>query len=181
VGFLMRTHGTLTKWNDDRGFGFVSPASGGEDLFVHITAFPRDGGRPRLHECISFETETGPNGKMRAVRVQRPGVRPVPRRSGSARRSTPVYGLARAVFMLATLAAIGSYAYSRWKNPREANAIIPLTSAIPESSADFSCDGRTRCAQMHSCAEARYFLQNCPGTKMDGDDDGEPCEQQWCN
>ena len=44
----------------------------------------------------------------------------------------------------------------------------------------FSCDGRTHCSQMHSCAEARYFLAHCPGTKMDGDGDGEPCEQQ-CN
>ena len=177
----MRTHGTLTKWNDDRGFGFVSPASGGEDLFVHISAFPRGGGRPRLDECISFETETGPNGKLRAVRVLRPGGRPVSRRSGFVRRSTPVSGLARAVFMLATLAAVGTYAYSRWKDPGDSNAITTLTSAIPESSEDFSCDGRTRCSQMHSCAEARYFVRHCPGTQMDGDHDGEPCEQQWCN
>ena len=83
--------------------------------------------------------------------------------------------------MLATLAAVGTYAYSRWKDPGDSNAIIPLTSAIPESSEDFSCDGRTRCSQMHSCAEARYFVRHCPGTQMDGDHDGEPCEQQWCN
>lgn len=44
----------------------------------------------------------------------------------------------------------------------------------------FSCDGRTRCPEMRSCEEALYFLQNCPGTKMDGDQDGVPCEDQWC-
>jgi hypothetical protein len=44
----------------------------------------------------------------------------------------------------------------------------------------FSCDGRTRCSQMTSCDEATYFLKNCPGVKMDGDNDGIPCEQQWC-
>ena len=48
----------------------------------------------------------------------------------------------------------------------------------PESR--FSCDGRTHCSQMTSCAEAEYFLQNCPGVKMDGNNDGEPCEGQWC-
>jgi hypothetical protein len=33
---------------------------------------------------------------------------------------------------------------------------------------------------MSSCEEAKFFLLNCPGTKMDGDGDGIPCEQQWC-
>lgn len=45
----------------------------------------------------------------------------------------------------------------------------------------FTCDGRTHCSQMRSCAEAEFFLRNCPNTKMDGNRDGEPCEQQWCN
>jgi len=42
------------------------------------------------------------------------------------------------------------------------------------------CDGRTRCSQMTSCEEATFFIRNCPGTKMDGDGDGVPCERQWC-
>jgi hypothetical protein len=44
----------------------------------------------------------------------------------------------------------------------------------------FSCDGRTHCSQMHSCEEATFFINNCPGTKMDGDNDGKPCEEQFC-
>jgi hypothetical protein len=44
----------------------------------------------------------------------------------------------------------------------------------------FQCDGRVYCSQMNSCSEAMFFLQNCPGTKMDGNDDGVPCEKQWC-
>ncbi len=44
----------------------------------------------------------------------------------------------------------------------------------------FRCDGRTHCSQMTSCAEATYFLRNCPNTKMDGNNDGIPCERQWC-
>ncbi|HHQ4572765.1 TPA: excalibur calcium-binding domain-containing protein [Aeromonas veronii] len=42
------------------------------------------------------------------------------------------------------------------------------------------CDGRQHCSQMTSCEEATWFLQNCPGTKMDGEGDGIPCENQWC-
>lgn len=44
----------------------------------------------------------------------------------------------------------------------------------------FKCDGRTHCSQMTSCEEATFFLKNCPGVKMDGDNDGVPCENQWC-
>jgi len=45
----------------------------------------------------------------------------------------------------------------------------------------FKCDGRERCTQMTSCAEATFFIEHCPNTKMDGDHDGVPCEQQWCS
>ncbi|MCE2886342.1 MAG: excalibur calcium-binding domain-containing protein [Pseudanabaena sp.] len=29
-------------------------------------------------------------------------------------------------------------------------------------------------------SEATFFLKNCPNVKMDGNNDGIPCEQQWC-
>ncbi|NOS94018.1 MAG: hypothetical protein HOP30_19035 [Cyclobacteriaceae bacterium] len=34
---------------------------------------------------------------------------------------------------------------------------------------------------MTSCKEAMFYQENCSGTRMDGDNDGIPCEQQWCN
>ena len=40
----------------------------------------------------------------------------------------------------------------------------------------FHCDGRRYCSQMHSRAEAEYFVKHCPDTRMDGDHDGIPCE-----
>jgi len=40
----------------------------------------------------------------------------------------------------------------------------------------FKCDGRQYCSQMTSREEAEYFIRNCPNTKMDGDHDGIPCE-----
>ena len=55
------------------------------------------------------------------------------------------------------------------------------TAIMPASPGQFACDGRTHCSQMHSCAEATYFIKHCPNTKMDGNNDGVPCEQQWCN
>ena len=47
------------------------------------------------------------------------------------------------------------------------------------SQTQFSCDGRTHCSQMNSYEEALFFLRNCPNTQMDGNNDGEPCEQQF--
>ena len=56
-----------------------------------------------------------------------------------------------------------------------------LAPTPPVVTSGFNCDGRQYCSQMKSCAEAKYFLANCPGAKMDGDKNGIPCEKQWCN
>jgi len=65
----------------------------------------------------------------------------------------------------------------------ESNNSLATAAESSESpvSVTFHCDGRTHCSQMTSCAEAEFFLSNCPDVKMDGDHDGEPCEDQWCN
>ena len=67
--------------------------------------------------------------------------------------------------------------------PAQAAKAKPNAAAAPLASPgdSFRCDGRVHCSQMTSCAEAKYFLRNCPGTKMDGDRNGIPCEQQWCS
>ena len=63
----MRTHGKLIKWNDERGFGFIETGAGREEIFVHISAFPHDGVRPRIGELVSFEPDQGSDGRKRAV------------------------------------------------------------------------------------------------------------------
>ncbi|ABS06817.1 excalibur calcium-binding domain-containing protein [Shewanella baltica] len=46
----------------------------------------------------------------------------------------------------------------------------------------FQCEaGKTHCSHMSSCAEATFYIQHCPNTQMDGDNDGIPCERQWCS
>ena len=88
------------------------------------------------------------------------------------------------------VAALGWQGYHWWQaygpgRPREAATLAQPpaqrdTARPVEAAIAFRCDGRTMCSQMTSCAEAKYFLRNCPGTKMDGNHDGVPCEQQWC-
>ena len=42
---------------------------------------------------------------------------------------------------------------------------------------EYTCDDRKHCSEMTSCEEAIFFVNNCPDTKMDGDNDGKPCER----
>jgi len=65
-----------------------------------------------------------------------------------------------------------------WIKPRDAAPIA--ASAASSAATESRCDGRTHCSHMRSCEEAKYFIQHCPNTEMDGDHDGVPCEQQWC-
>lgn len=67
-----RQEGTLKKWNDPRGFGFIAAhGDGGAEIFVHTTAFPDDGYLPTVGEVLTFEVEPDGNGRPHAVRVQR--------------------------------------------------------------------------------------------------------------
>ena len=63
-------------------------------------------------------------------------------------------------------------------NPAVTSQPVLITQSA--STPSFACNGRQHCSQMTSCAEATYFIQHCPNTKMDGNHDGIPCEKQWC-
>jgi len=65
----VRMKGVLTTWNDERGFGFVTPAVGGPDVFVHISVFPDDQPRPVAGDEVGYELEFSPEGKPRAARA----------------------------------------------------------------------------------------------------------------
>lgn len=187
----MRFEGKLDKWNDDRGFGFITPTRGGEPVFVHISAFPHDGHRPQLGEALTFEVEPAGDGKKRAIKVERPGSAPRPRapvvaRDMSARSNRPAARRSYAGTVIAALllAGVGAFAYMKLDaapSSAASSAQDGSASAAPAAAMSaFRCDGRTHCSQMTSCEEAKYFLRNCPGTQMDGDGDGIPCEMQWC-
>lgn len=193
AGSPMRTHGTLRTWNDARGFGFVEPAGRTDTVFVHITAFPHDGRRPVVGELVSFRIETDRAGRQRAVDIMRPGRSPTARLPSRQTETSRPRPRARArtgnawLPAIALLAAIGGVVWHRTTADRPAALpeVSPAASGAhpfgtPPSGAPFRCDGRTRCSQMHSCAEATYFIQHCAGTAMDGDGDGVPCESQWC-
>lgn len=87
------------------------------------------------------------------------------------------------IVLLALLCSIAWKSYEIYREKQVPSQAAAAPYGLPvgtQSSAKFSCDGRKYCSQMTSCADATYFLRNCPGVKMDGNNDGIPCEQQWC-
>lgn len=176
----MRFEGKLTRWDDNRGFGFVTPTQGDSDIFVHVSAFPKDGRRPAVGERLSFEVETDARGKKRARNLlcpDRPAAHRRERIAQSRRSERP--GIVSRLVPLVVFVAIASLGYGEYSRRAPDRPALTMSNGDPAAVA-FSCDGRTHCSQMTSCAEATFFLRNCPDVRMDGNNDGVPCESQWC-
>ena len=84
---------------------------------------------------------------------------------------------------------IAAFALSAWQRVNRPELPAPSEQIVSDpglvepaagvaTSEDFHCDGREHCSEMKSCEEADFFVQNCPGVKMDGDGDGKPCEDR---
>lgn len=69
----MRTKGKITGWNENKSFGFITPASGAKEVFFHVNAFRSGGQRPQIGEFVSFVLSTDKQGRPCAVRVARAG------------------------------------------------------------------------------------------------------------
>ena len=62
----MRVHGKITKWNDEKGFGFITPIDGGKQVFVHIKAFADRSRRPAVGSKVNYELASDLQGRLRA-------------------------------------------------------------------------------------------------------------------
>ena len=60
---MSTTTGTVKWFNESKGYGFISPADGGDDVFVHFRAIVGDGFKTLIEgQSVSYEVENGPKG-----------------------------------------------------------------------------------------------------------------------
>ena len=177
----MRLQGRIESWNDQRGFGFVVQNATGRKALVHISALADRRKRPVVGELVTYEEgreEKDERGRPRAVEV-----RFVDHKLARDRR--PVSALGSILFGAFAVAAIAAVAYVRitHANSTVAASVHKLVSDRDSlrNHPEFQCEPKkTYCSEMSSCAEAYFHLERCGPTEMDGDSDGIPCEQQWC-
>ena len=71
----MRTKGKITSWNDEKGYGFITPNTGGKRVFIHIRAFDNRNRRPEVNQTVTFALSTDKQGRPCAVKATLAGDR----------------------------------------------------------------------------------------------------------
>jgi uncharacterized membrane protein YsdA (DUF1294 family)/cold shock CspA family protein len=122
----MRQTGTLVEWNDDRGFGFLEPAGGGERAFCHISQFTVRSRRPILGQKLSYQMSRDERGRLCAAQIRPAGLeaRSQKQRSAvpSSSRLSSWFAVAVSVIFLAIIVALVTAGRIPW--------IIPAVYAI---------------------------------------------------
>jgi uncharacterized membrane protein YsdA (DUF1294 family)/cold shock CspA family protein len=61
--------GKLITWKDDRGFGFIQPEDGGQEVFIHISKLKNANRRPQVGDIICYRLAADKDGKVSASRA----------------------------------------------------------------------------------------------------------------
>lgn len=174
----MRLLGKVIEWNDERGFGFIIQNGTTERTFLHVSALRKTKGRPLLGSLVTYEIRRDDKGRLQAVAAELVGSKPA--RQGSSG------GLSSAIVGLVLLLMLGYVAYVRFSN-RDSTISASVYKIVSARDAlrphpEFQCiPEKNSCSKMASCAEALFHQERCKVPDIDGDGDGIPCEQQWCN
>ncbi len=190
--------GKIKKYDQDRGFGFIQNDQG-QDIFFHIKDFPQ-GVLPQVGERLTYAiVQDKRSNKPKAVNITRldyPEVvetktihqpeRIISRPRQRAPQGEPSTSLFTWLLSVIVVISGGIFAYnfvqkSLHRHDLANQSVNKETLAIANIQADsnpqgFKCDGRVHCSDMTSRQEADWFVANCLGTKMDGNGDGEACE-----
>jgi cold shock CspA family protein len=199
--------GELARWFDEKGFGFIKPENGQRDIFIHISALINMSRHPIVGDVIYYQVSVDDNGKPRAINAKIEGVPTVNEnpsswslaplvKNGDEKRADPgKVNFSKKVIhkanssrknfnLIPVLFLIGSGIFIFSQVTKEKvianNFYKPVSSETKQIEQQYQCQGKIWCSQMTSCEEATFYQNNCPGTKMDGDSDGVPCESQWC-
>ena len=98
----MRTKGKITSWNDDKGYGFITPLAGGKQIFIHVSALSNRNRRPELNEVVTFAVSKDKQGRPCAVNATLAGDKLIKK---APRKSSKTTMLVAVVFLAAIVAA----------------------------------------------------------------------------
>ena len=93
----MRSKGKISSWNDDKGFGFVTPFDGGDRVFIHIKAIKNRGRRPVVNDVVTYSIAKDNQGRTRAADATLAGEKP--RKMAAKKSNRPVMIIA-VVFLI---------------------------------------------------------------------------------
>ena len=183
--------GKLKHWNEEKGFGFIGLEHQSKDIFIHISSLKKMSRRPLNGDIIIFEIHIDSNGKKRAVNCQIQGVAKKTQHKNRYKKQENNHKslLYFVIFLIITVFIYMNYAKNLNFNSSSLQIPLSLNSSVVDlkekidsiSTNSYTCErGKIYCSQMSSCREAKFYLRNCPGTRMDGNHDGVPCESQWC-
>ncbi|CED57953.1 cold-shock protein (plasmid) [Aliivibrio wodanis] len=168
--------GEITQWFDNKGFGFIYCHDMPFEVFAHVSRFRRGYRRPRVGDKVKFQIEWD-NGKANASTIVLLNVYPLRKRI-SIRTTlsiivifitmTLIYQFFKNQLSTSFSHTQPSYQQQIYRAPTPQRIDVPL-----------ACRRKTHCSQMTSYEEAVFFLQHCPNAKIDGDNDGIPCERQF--
>ncbi|WP_336041359.1 cold shock domain-containing protein [Acinetobacter dispersus] len=227
----MFLEGKIKKYNSERGFGFIEVESKQDDIFFHITDFPKIAGEPKLGERLKFLLVED-KGKFKATNIVRLDLKDSASTYVSSSndtihkivdfnttQSSTKSGKIFTVIGLIIIVILAGLVFQKYQSYQQSKALktaqlideqkriveeqrkaigdLPVLKLSDKTERalqhdqvqpiqavrstttirdHFTCDGREHCSQMTSRAEAEFFNKNCPNTKMDGDGDGIPCE-----
>lgn len=192
----MFQEGKVKAYQEERGFGFIQIDGKTKDLFFHIKDMPNRSIPPKIGEKLKFRM-VEENGKFKADNIVRlditnqsetftPQARAVinrgnQKKSGRQKQERQGGGFITTIVGLVIVCLLAYFIYGKYQRyqlaqqaPVEVQPVVQVS--VNNNPNGYRCDGRTHCSQMNSREEARWFVRNCPSTKMDGNNDGEPCE-----
>jgi uncharacterized membrane protein YsdA (DUF1294 family)/cold shock CspA family protein len=104
IGNIVRYKGKITAWNSERGFGFVTPAGGGERVFVHITAIADRSCLPAEGDMVTYDLTIDERKRPRAIRVRKSAASRLHIREKSASTSGAIPWIVTSLFVLIVVA-----------------------------------------------------------------------------
>ncbi|WP_260295756.1 cold shock and DUF1294 domain-containing protein [Sedimenticola hydrogenitrophicus] len=152
----MRTKGRITFWNEEKGFGFITPIAGGKQVFVHIKAFSNRNRRPEVNQVVTYALSSDKQGRPCAAKATLAGDR-LPQEKNQMHGSLSLIGAAffvvivgvavaaskmppliLAIYMAASLLTFITYAIDKsaakngsWRTPESTLHLLSLAGGWP--------------------------------------------------